>query len=251
MVDAPPLRIESGIKKFGELRALDSIDVEFPASGITAIIGPNGAGKTTLIDALSGFARLDTGRVFWGEIEVTHLPPDQIARLGLARTFQDVRLVWTESVLENAMVAVASPAEGIWRALSGVGEAAETQRIRAIADQVLQTVGLEQYASMSASALSYGQQKLLTLARCLATDAQWLVLDEPISGVSPPLVRKVLEVLTARSREGRPVLFVEHDIQAVRDIADTVVFLDRGRVIAMGSAEDVLGRSDLLRAYLG
>lgn len=251
MPDAPSLRIEGGIKKFGELRALDSIDVVLPASGITAIIGPNGAGKTTLIDALSGFSCLDAGRVFLGEIEVTHLPPDQIARLGLARTFQDVRLVWTESVLENVMVAVTSPAEGIWRALSGVGEAAETQRIRAIADQVLQTVGLEQHAAASASVLSYGQQKLLTLARCLATDAHWLVLDEPISGVSPPLVRKVLEVLTARAHEGRPVLFVEHDIQAVREIADTVVFLDRGRVIAKGSAEDILGRSDLLRAYLG
>jgi branched-chain amino acid transport system ATP-binding protein len=251
MAQAPSLRVEGGVKRFGCLRALDAIDVEIPTQGITAIIGPNGAGKTTLIDALTGFSRLEAGRVFLGHTETTRYPPAWIARLGLARTFQDVRLVWSESVLDNVMVAIRSPTEWVWRALSGRGVMAEERRIRPIADQALQTVGLGDCAEAPASTLSYGQQKLLMLARCLATNARWLVLDEPMAGVAPPLVRKTIAVLEALARDQRSVLFIEHDIQSVRELADNVIFLDRGRVIAAGPTEQVLDRSDLVRAYLG
>jgi len=188
--------------------------------------------------------------VFLGETEITRFPPARIARLGLARTFQDVRLVWSETVLDNVMVASHSPAERIGRALSGRGVAGEERRIRPIADRALQTVGLEDCAAAPASTLSYGQQKLLMLARCLVSEARWLVLDEPMAGIAPPLVRKTIAVLGALARDQCSVLFIEHDVQSVRELADNVIFLDRGRVIAAGPTEEVLDRSDLVRAYL-
>lgn len=245
------LRADNLVKHFNGVRALSGTSVEFMrSSGITAIIGPNGAGKTTLVDALTGFLRVDSGRSFLGAVETTRLRPDQVARLGVARTFQEERLSWRESVLDNVMVAIPSSGERLYRALIGIGQRGEHESIQAQALDALRVVGLHEHGQTLASNLSYGQQKLLALARCLATDASWLILDEPVAGISPPLVDSLLKTLRLIAKEDRAIVFIEHDIRAVREVADAVVVLDEGRVVACGPTRDVLARDDVLEAYL-
>ncbi len=244
------LRADGLVKQYDGVRALAGATVEFAASGITGIIGPNGAGKTTLVDALTGFLQVDSGRCSLGSVDTTTMRPEQIARLGVARTFQEVRLVWRESVLENVMLAIRTSGEHFFRALTGFKLRAEHERVRAKALDALRVVDLEGDSKAPVRSLSYGQQKLLSLARALATDARWLILDEPVSGVSPPLISSVLETVRRLAREGRVVVFIEHDIRAVREVADTVVVLNEGRVVATGPTEDVLSRDDVLEAYV-
>jgi len=245
------LRATKLVKSFHGVRVLDELSIALSPSKITAIIGPNGAGKTTFIDALTGFLLVDEGKCFLGRTEITELRPEQIAKLGVARTFQDVRLVWQETVLENVMVGVRSPMEQLSRALGAIGAKEEHERIRARAIEALNTVELQSYEQVPATSLSYGQQKLLALARCIATNSGWIILDEPVSGVALPLVESLISMIRRLSTEGRSVVFIEHDIQAVRALADVVVVLDQGRVVISGPTNDVLERSDLLEAYLG
>lgn len=245
------LRADSLVKSFNGVHALDGATVEFKGSGITAIIGPNGAGKTTLVDVLTGFERADSGRGFLGALDITRLPPDRISRLGIVRTFQEVRLVWRETVLENVMLAIPSAGESLWRAATAIRLRTENERIQSKALDALRVVGLHDRIEVLAMELSYGQQKLLALARCMATDAHWLILDEPVSGVSPAIVEGVLKTLRLLATDGRAILLIEHDIAAVRQVADTVVVLDQGRVVVAGPSEAVLSRDDVLDAYLG
>jgi ABC-type branched-subunit amino acid transport system ATPase component len=245
------LRCEGLTKSFDGVHALVNVHLRFPISGIVAIIGPNGAGKTTLLHVLTGFLRPDAGRCFCGELQTTHLPPHRIARLGVARTFQDLRLILQVPVLENVLLArPAQRGERLWPALSRFGVAAEEERNREEAVQLLRFVGLEAKASDLAGELSYGQQKLLTLACCLATGAKILLLDEPVAGVHPEMVTPILELLCQLGTTGKRVVFIEHDLIAVRQIADLIIVMDEGKVIAQGPPHDVLERPEIMEAYL-
>jgi ABC-type branched-subunit amino acid transport system ATPase component len=244
------LRAENLTKSFNGLRALDGVTVEFDTKEVTAIIGPNGAGKTTLINAITGFGRVDSGRCLVGKKETTTLAPDQIARFGVVRTFQEVRLVWTESVIENVMIGVHSPLEQLFRAATTRRSSIELRRIQQKAIELLRLVGLQDHRDALAKELSYGQQKLLSLARCMAMEARWLVLDEPMSGVSPDLIDVIVNNLQRLASDGAGVVLIEHDIRAVRKVADTVVVLDQGRIVTNGPSSEVLERRDLLEAYL-
>jgi ABC-type branched-subunit amino acid transport system ATPase component len=245
------LRCENVRKSFDGIHALDGVTVEFPSSGITAIIGPNGAGKTTLINVLTGFLRPNDGRCFLGEREVTRMAPHRIARLGVARTFQDLRLISLVSLLENVMIARPNQrGERLWPALFRAGVAAEESRNCEEAMRWLRFVGLEEKAQEPAGELSYGQQKLLTLAVCLATEARVLLLDEPVAGVHPEMVEKIVGLLRQLREAGKLVVFIEHDMAAVRQAADHVIVMDDGKVFAQGKPGEVLERPEILEAYL-
>ena len=245
------LRCEGLSKSFDGVHALVDVHLRFPTSGIVAIIGPNGAGKTTLLHVLTGFLRPDTGRCFCGERETTHLPPHHIGRLGIARTFQDLRLILQVPVLENVLLARPTQrGERLWPALLRFGVAAEEERNRGEALQLLHFVGLEAKASDRAGELSYGQQKLLTLACCLATGAKILLLDEPVAGVHPEMVTPILELLCQLGTTGKLVVFIEHDLIAVSQIADRIIVMDEGKIIAQGPPHDVLERPEIMEAYL-
>jgi len=238
-------------KSFDGVRAIADLDIEFPSSEITSIIGPNGAGKTTLINLLTGFVRPDVGRCFLGEHDITRLAPDRIARLGVARTFQDLKLILQVPVLDNMMLARPHQAgETLIGALLRIGVAKEEMRNRDEAIRLLRLVGLEEKATDLAGELSYGQQKLLTLACCLATEAQILLLDEPVAGVHPDMADKILDLMRTLRDEGKLILFIEHDISAVRRIADHVIVLDHGKVRAQGPPREVLERPEIMEAYL-
>ena len=239
-------------KVFDGIRALADVCLQFPSSGIVAIIGPNGAGKTTLLNVLTGFLRPEVGQCFLGRREITLLPPHRITRLGIARTFQDLRLILQVSVLENVLLArPRQRGERLLSALLRFGVAAEETRNREEAMRLLQFVGLEERAPDWASDLSYGQQKLLTLACCLATEARILLLDEPVAGVHPKMAAPILDLLQRLRDDGKLVVFIEHDIAAVRQVADLLIVMDGGKIIAQGPPHEVLERPEIMEAYLG
>jgi neutral amino acid transport system ATP-binding protein len=251
-VTRPRLGCEGLSKSFDGTQALQDVRLEFPATGIVAIIGPNGAGKTTLLNVLTGFLRADAGRFFLGERQLTGLAPHRIARLGIARTFQDLRLISQVAVLENVLLARPNQkGERLLPALLRFGVAQEEAKNRDQAMRWLRFVGLEQKANEAAGELSYGQQKLLTLACCLASEGRILLLDEPVAGVHPDMVSQILDLLRRLRDQGRLVVFIEHDIAAVRQVADLVIVMDEGRIIAQGRPNDVLERPEIMEAYVG
>lgn len=245
------LRCEGVKKAFDGIQALDGVSLAFPSEGINAIIGPNGAGKTTLLNVITGFLRPDTGRCFLKERDTTNLPPHSIAQLGVARTFQDLRLIFHTPVIDNVMLARPHQrGETLTGALLRIGVTKEEQANREEALRLLRFVGLEDETNDLAGALSYGQQKLLSLACCLATDARILLLDEPVAGVRPGMATKILGLLKRLCDEGKLIVFIEHDITAVREIADRVIVMDDGRVIAQGPPSEVLEQPEIMEAYL-
>ncbi len=244
------LRCEDLSAMFGGTHALDGISVEFAPSRATAIIGPNGAGKTTLLNTMTGYVRPDTGRVMLGSTDLIGLLPHQIARRGIGRTFQEVRVINRLSVLDHVLLAYANPlGESLLSALYPVGKAADS-RNRAEAFDVLRLVSLDRLAEEPAATLSYGQQRLLGIACCVAMTSEFLLLDEPLAGLHPTIVETVLGVVRHLRQQGKTVIFVEHDFLAVKLIADEVIVMANGRIVAQGSANEVLRRSDLLGTYL-
>jgi len=245
-------RCEGLSKSFDGVQALVDFHLVLPSEGIVAIIGPNGAGKTTLINLLTGFLRPDSGQVFLGERKTINLAPHKIARLGVARTFQDLRLILQVSVLDNVMLSRPNQrGERLFYALTRIGVRAEQERNRDVSMELLRFVGLKDKAGKLAGELSYGQQKFLALACCLATDAKILLLDEPVAGVHPEMACRILELLRKLRDDGKLVVFIEHDISAVRSTAERVIVMDHGKIIAQGIPSEVLERSEIMEAYLG
>lgn len=245
------LRCEGLCRSFDGVRALQDVQLELPASGIVAIIGPNGAGKTTLINVITGFLRSQAGRVSLDDCHLNLLPPHKIARLGIARTFQDLRLISQVSVIENVLLARPNQkGERLLPAIFRIGVAAEEVRNRDGAMRWLRFVGLAGQVNELAGELSYGQQKLLTLACCLATEARILLLDEPVAGVHPRMIEKILDLLRQLRDLGKLVIFIEHDLAFVRQVADLVVVMDEGSIIAQGNPSEVLDRPEIIEAYV-
>lgn len=246
-----PLRCEGLKKAFNGIQALTDVTLQFPTYALTAIIGPNGAGKTTLLDVFTGFTDPDAGKCFVGMRDTSHLSPYRIARLGVARTFQNLRLILQVSVLENVMLARPNQrGETLWAALSRFRVSKEEKNNREASMSLLRSVALEGKANELAGELSYGQQKMLSLAACRATEAPILLLDEPVSGVHTEMATRILDLLTEMKNEGRLVVFVEHDIAAVRRIADHLIVMDHGKIIAEGAPTDVLQRPEIMEAYV-
>jgi ABC-type branched-subunit amino acid transport system ATPase component len=245
------LRCDGICKSFNGTKALVDVSLRFPSSGVVAIIGPNGAGKTTLLNVLTGFLRPDAGRCLVGGQDITRLSPHRIAHLGMVRTFQDLRLILRVSALENVLLSCpAQQGERLWAAILGFRVAAEEDRNRQKAMRLLRFVGLDEGILGLAGNLSYGQQKLLALACCLATEARILLLDEPVAGVHPEMTSHILDLLIQLGQDGKLVVFIEHDIKAVRQAADHVVVMDEGSVIAQGAPCEVLERPEIMEAYL-
>lgn len=238
-------------KSFDGVHALAKVDLQLPSSGITSIIGPNGAGKTTLINILTGLLRPEAGGCFLGQHDITRLSPHRIARLGVTRSFQDLRLILRASVLDNVMLGCSnSRGETLRGAIFRIGVAKEEEHSRQEAMRHLQFVMLAEKANDLAGEISYGQQKLLTLACCLATEARIFLLDEPVAGVHPQTAKKILDLLRKLRDTGKLIVFIEHDISAVREVADHVIVMDHGKIKAQGPPKEVLERPDILEAYL-
>jgi len=238
-------------KTFEGVAALVDVELRFPESGVVAVMGPNGAGKTTLFNIMSGWQRPDSGRCTFGARNLAKLAPYQVARLGVARTFQDLRFIKEVSVLENVLLARPKQrGESLFRAIFGIGIADAERQNQELATNILTLVGLQDKIGSRADEISYGEQKLLTLACCVASEASVLLLDEPVAGVHPGMVRPISSLLLSLKAQGKLVVLIEHDIEIIRDLADQVIVMDSGRVIAVGGPHDVLGRPEILKAYI-
>ncbi|MBF0605155.1 MAG: ABC transporter ATP-binding protein [Nitrospirae bacterium] len=238
-------------KKFGGTAALSDVSLSFTNEGTVALIGPNGAGKTTLLNIISGFLAPDSGQVFLGATEITGMAPYRIAKLGIVRTFQELRIIRNLSTLDNVMLSRPEQlGENLLHALLRLRSKQGEIDNRQTAFQLLEIVGLEEKSIDPAGSLSYGQQKLLALACCLATEAHTLILDEPVAGVHPDMIDKIISLLGKLKEQGKRLLFIEHDLNMVRKTADFVVVMANGVVIAQGPPDDVLAQPEILEAYL-
>lgn len=254
------LETDSLNKHFGGVAALDEVSLEFPFGQVTAVIGPNGAGKTTLFNTIAGFIRPDSGSVRLVEgngasgspIELTGCRPHEIARHGVGVLFQDIRVFSHLSALEN--VAVGAPrqtGENPFVALFRPGTVAREDQANLTAARAhLEFVGLADKAHLWAGNLSFGQQKLVALARLLAADARILLLDEPTSGIHADMIDTLLGLIERLANEqGKAVIMVEHNLNVVRRVGDWVYLMARGRVEVFGKPSEVLRDQSLKTVY--
>lgn len=252
-------------KSFGGIHAVRGLDFDLTRGRIAALVGPNGAGKTTVFNLLTGALRPDSGTIALRGEDVRGLPPDRIARKGMVRSFQDVRLFGRMTAAENVMLGIHEAAAEPWRWPSGTkggenlvdlflrpGEAARVEeRTRARALELLRMVGLSSFAETQAAALSFGQQKLVSFARLLGTDADVLLLDEPASGIDTRWVDGILDLVAFMRDSGKTVCIVEHSLHVVERLADTAIFMELGRITAQGTIAELTSDPRLAEVYFG
>jgi branched-chain amino acid transport system ATP-binding protein len=248
------LNIQNLGMRFGGLLALEDFCLEVPEGALYGLIGPNGAGKTTVFNLISGFLKPSSGRISLNGAEITRLPPHRITYLGVARTFQNIRLFQELSVLDNVLVGFhcrshASWGEAILRLPRYRGEERE-HRTRAW--ELLREVGLAEAAAQPAGKLPYGHQRRLEIARALATDPRFLLLDEPAAGLNPQETLNLMEFLQEiKERYRLTMLVIEHNLQLVMKLCRRLLVLDHGLTIAAGEPAEVRRHPEVIRAYLG
>jgi ABC-type branched-subunit amino acid transport system ATPase component/ABC-type branched-subunit amino acid transport system permease subunit len=247
------LRIEGLMVTFGGLKAVNDVSLTAGEGEITALIGPNGAGKTTLFNAVSRIQKLTAGRIWFAGTELTGMTPANTARLGMTRTFQNLRIFSNMSVLENVLVGChRHERSGYWACGLGLPHQRREERLsRTRAMAALALVGLEEQANKQAASLPYGQQRLVEIARALASQPRLLMLDEPAAGMNATERADLVSRIRRIRESGVTVLLVEHDIGLVMGISDHVHVLDYGRLIASGTPEEVQKDEAVIRAYLG
>ncbi|HYY07709.1 MAG TPA: ABC transporter ATP-binding protein [Actinomycetota bacterium] len=253
----PVIEIRGVQKHFGGLYALSGLDMEVHEGEIVSVIGPNGAGKSTLFNVVTGIYAPDDGDVLYGGASIVGLRPHQVVKLGIARTFQNVRLFANMTILENAMVGQHSRSRGglFGSILRTPGVRAEEERIRERAEEALAFFGkrLVGYRlDQPAFSLSYANRRRLEMARAMATDPAVILLDEPTAGMNP---RETLElrdhIVRMRDELGLTVIVIEHDMRVVKGVSDRVIACDYGQKIAEGTYDEVAHDERVIEAYLG
>jgi branched-chain amino acid transport system ATP-binding protein len=252
--DLPALACESVTMRFGGLTAVDGFNLRVPKGALYGLIGPNGAGKTTVFNIVSGVLRPSAGAVKLFGVDVTGLSPDRIARSGIARTFQNIRLFRNLTVLDNVLVGLhlrreANLAEAM---LALPRHRAEETQMAATAAQLLEEIGLAGVSHYRASALPYGRQRRLEIARALATKPAVLLLDEPAAGMNPAETEDLMRLITdIRKRFSLTILLIEHEMKVVMGICERMTVLDHGDTIAEGTPEEIQRNERVIKAYLG
>ncbi len=247
------LRLEGVAKSFGGIEAVAALSLEIGRGRITGLIGPNGAGKTTIVNMISGLMAPSAGRITLGEHEITGEPLNRVARHGVSRTFQNVRLLREATVLDNIVVgshrhertsllanSLGFPA--VWR---------ERRAFRERAQQLLERFELTELAATPAGGLSYGHQRLVEIMRALAMAPDFLLLDEPVAGMNEVEARRLGLLVRGLAQEGIGVLLIEHNMRFVMEFCEMIYVIDSGRLIAEGTAAEISNDATVIKAYLG
>jgi len=246
------LRIDRLAMNFGGVFVFEDVSIDIPPGKVTACIGPNGAGKTTIINLVCGVFAPKSGDIYVGGKKLTGVKPHDTVRHGVCRSFQDVRIFPYLTALENLLVAMPHQAGESLTGLFTSAARAQERANRDKAHELLGAVALKGVADRPAGELPFGQQKLISLLRAVATEAKVLLLDEPAAGVENDLVPRVIDLIRGLVKAGgRATFLVEHNVDLVREVADQVCVLQGGHIIAAGAADKVLGDETVIREYLG
>jgi branched-chain amino acid transport system ATP-binding protein len=249
------LEVDGLTKRFGGLTANRDVNLTIPRRSIVSVIGPNGAGKTTLFNQITGFEEPTEGSIVFDDVEIAGLSPHVIVGLGMARTYQNIRLFQNMTVLANVLVGhhVRMSAQW-WQILLGLKSVrAEEDRSFDLAYELLALVGLSRrYANDLAKNLPYGDQRRLEIARALASRPKLLLLDEPTAGMNPAETRQMTDLIARLRRElGLTVVLIEHDMKVVMGISERITVLDHGEMLAEGVPEEIRANPKVIEAYLG
>ncbi len=248
------LKTEDVVIKFGGLTAVSGFSIEAERGSITSLIGPNGAGKTTCFNIITGFYKPTTGRVIFNGNDVTGMPPHLVCKIGIARTFQNIRLFTGGTVLQNVMTACWVHQRAPWWSapLQLPIFRREEREIRERSMELLAAVGLDGLAEEVATGLPYGAQRRLEIARALATGPELLLLDEPAAGMNPQESLELMDFIRSiRDRFKVTILMIEHDMKVVMGVSEWIRVLDYGQLIAEGTPDEIKRNPRVIEAYLG
>jgi len=247
------LRAQGLRKRFGGVQAVHDISFDIPTGAVFAIIGPNGAGKSTLLNLLSGIYRPDTGSIVLDGVDLTNLPAHRRVRHGIARTFQKIRLFKHISAIDNVVAGFHTRHDiPIWQyVIHGPAWRRDRERCRDEAKRLLAFMGLERCAHLLAGSLSYGEQRMLEIARALATAPRLLMVDEPAAGLNAAEVEMLLDRVNVLRRNGTTLCLVEHNMDLVMKVADQILVIDYGEFLFEGTPVEVQSHAGVNAAYLG
>jgi branched-chain amino acid transport system ATP-binding protein len=247
------LRLTDLSKYFGGVVASQNVNMEVPSGEITGLIGPNGAGKTTIVNMITGMLPVSGGTIHVGETEITHAPAHAICRAGLARTFQNIRLLGEASVLDNVMIGFhRHETSSTLAAVLGLPSAAkETRDLKNRALALLERFDMQGQAQHNAGGLPYGHQRKVEMMRALASEPDFILLDEPIAGMNDVESETLADIFRGFAAVGKGVLLIEHNVRFVARLCSKVYVLDGGRLISEGTPDEVLNDPAVITAYLG
>lgn len=244
------LQIQNLKKYFGGVKAVNGCNFKINKGKITALIGPNGSGKTTVFNLISGILKSDSGEIFLNKEKITNLDIAHISNKGVSRLFQHARLFNNLTVHENLLLALETEDTKFWKNLLLKNKIPEDKKDKI--KKISELVGIEGFQNKLARNLSYGQKRLVELARAILKPHNILILDEPVAGVNPILRNKIAKVLIKLKNNGETILLIEHDMHFVLNhVADKVIVMDEGKVIAEGTPERIKNNKKVLEAYLG
>jgi branched-chain amino acid transport system ATP-binding protein len=247
------LSVKDLSKHFGGLKAVSGVSFTIKKGKISGLIGPNGSGKTTTLNMISGLLIPTSGQIRFEDMDICGKRMAQINRMGIARTFQQIRLFPELTCLQNVLAACHSTEAGAWwhPILMPHRNESQAKKVRQKALEILDFVGVYEYRNTQAKNLSYGNQRKLEIARALATEPKLLLLDEPVAGMNPTESETVVSLLRRLRADGMTIILVEHTMNVVMNICDDIVVLDMGEIIATGKPSDILSNQRVIDAYLG
>lgn len=247
------LQIKDLYKYFGGVRAVDSCDFSIKKGEITALIGPNGSGKTTVFNLVSGLIKPDSGEIIFSpsnkDYHLEKYSIDKISNFGISRVFQQSRLFKNLTVLDNLLLAIDNSDLNFWSNLLRINRFSSKKE--EVVKKILTDFGVADILDKKAGDLSFGQKRLAELARTILNPHELLMLDEPVAGVNPRIKDKIADILLELKKKGETILLIEHDMAFTLHVADFVVVMDAGKVIAQGKPEEIKSNPKVLEAYLG
>jgi len=247
------LKLDNVVKNFSGLVAVRDLSFEIEERSIHALIGPNGSGKTTTVNVITGVLPVTNGGIFYGDTKISGLPTFEIARLGIGRTFQNLRLFGSMSVIENLMIGGHQLARmGILRFIFSFRKAGQEEKLlKEKAEQILNFIGLYDVKNENVKSLPYGKQKMVELGRALMTVPKLLLLDEPAAGLNASERKKFVDIILKTFATGIDILLIEHNMDVVMNISNQITVLNFGAKIAEGTPTEIKNNREVIKAYLG